>query len=233
MTVHRIFAGATALALLAIPLAAVTSARAQAPTNTEAISAAKKELVARVLKLQQPGIDNLARQLAEQPLLPLVAPVRAAVARLPADKREAIAAEMEGDARRYAAEVGPIVRDRAMALAPATLGPMIEKRFTEDELRQLITILESPVNARYMAMGVEMQRELGAKVIADTRSVVEPKYKALEQNIQGRLRAATGSANAPAASGGAPGTSGAGGPASGPANGAVGAPGPRASGRGN
>ncbi len=179
--------------------------------SAEASSAAKKELVARVLKLQQPGVENLGRQLAEQPALQLAAPVRAAIARLPQDKREAVARQIEADVQRYAEDVVPIVRDKAVALAPATLGPMIEQRFTEEELRQLVAILESPINARYQALGLEMQRALGAKLVADTRAAVDPKFKALEQSIQARLR--TAFATAGAASGPGPRA-----PASGPGN---------------
>lgn len=200
-------ARAAAVAALAAGLALLSPAvLAQA---AEASSAAKKELVARVLKLQQPGVENLGRQLAEQPALQLVAPVRASIARLPQDKREAVAKQIEADVQRYAEDVVPIVRDKAVALAPATLGPMIEQRFTEDELRQLVAILESPINARYQALGLEMQRALGGKLVAETRAAVDPKFKALEQSIQNRLRTAFAAA------------------------GAASGPGPRASGSGN
>jgi hypothetical protein len=198
-----------AAALLAHP------ARAQGPAASEPASAAKKELVAKILKLQQPGIEMMARQLAEAPVAQMAAPLRAAVARLPQDKREAVGRQIQADVQKYAEESVPIVRDRANALAPATLGPMIEQRFTEDELRQLIAILESPVNARFQALGLEMQRTLGSKVVAETQAAVEPKLKTLEQSIQNRLRAAA----APA-------------PSTAPAASAA-APGPRASGRGN
>lgn len=190
---RRASAAVLAAALAAVLCLLAPAAFAQA---AEASSAAKKELVARVLKLQQPGVENLGRQLAEQPALQLAAPVRAAIARLPQDKREQVARQIEGDVQKYAEEVVPIVRDKAVALAPATLGPMLEQRFTEDELRQLIAILESPINARYQALGLEMQRALGSKLVAETRATVDPKFKALEQSIQTRLRAAFAAAGA-------------------------------------
>lgn len=205
---------AASVLLGAIALAA--PAHAQAPTNAEAGSPAKRELAAKVLKLQQSAIESLGRQIAEQPAAQLAAPVRAAVMRLPEAKREAVARQIDADLQRYAEEVVPIVRDRAVALAPATLAPMIEQRFTEDELRQLVAFLESPIHARYQALGLEMQRALGNKVVAETRAIVEPKYKTLEQNIGARLRAVVGE-GAPAAAGG----------------GAASAPAARASGRGN
>jgi hypothetical protein len=180
-----------------------------AQAASEPASAAKKELVARLIKLHQPGIENLGRQLAEQPAMQMAEPVRAALARVPQDKREAVARQIQADMQRYAEDTVPIVRDKAVALAPATLGPMLEQRFTEDELRQLIVMLESPLNARYQALGVEMQRAIGAKIVADTRAAVEPKVKALEQAIQSRLRAAVGPASGAAPRLGAP-SSGAG-----------------------
>ena len=196
-------------AVAAMALLGATAAWAQGAASAP-VSAAKKELVARVLKLQQPGVDNLARQLALEPALQLAAPLRMAAARLPQDKREAFTQQVEADMQRYSEEVVPIVRDRAAALAPATLGPMIEQRFTDEELKQIIAMLESPINARYQALGIEMQRALGSKVVAETRASVEPKYKALEQSIQSRLRiaaAAPGGGGAPS-SGGASAASG-------------------------
>jgi hypothetical protein len=201
----------------------VTSAAwAQAASEPAAapVSAAKKELVAKVLKLQQPGVENLGRQLAEQPALQMAIPLREAIARLPQDKRAAVAQQIQADMQRYAEDAVPIVRNRAVALSATTLGPMIEQRFTEDELKQLIAILESPVNARYQALGLEMQRALAAKVVAETQATIEPKFKALEQSIRGRLGAAMTAASGP-------------GPSSGPGAPAASAPGPgpRASGR--
>ncbi|MBK9133472.1 MAG: hypothetical protein IPM15_03705 [Betaproteobacteria bacterium] len=197
-------ASAAAWVMLAAP------AHAQG-TEASASTPAKKELVARVLKLQQPGLENIGRQLVEQPWLQMANAVRAEIGRLPQDKREAVAREIEADVRRYAEDAVPVVRDRAVALAPTTIGPLLEQRFTEDELRQLITILESPINARYQALGQEMQRALITKVVAETRAAVEPKVKALEQSVQTRLRAAGG------------GGGGASGPAAGPRRPASGA----------
>jgi len=184
--------------------AAAASAQAPAPASppavTEPSSPAKKELVARLLKLHQPGLESLGRQLAEQPALQMGEAVRSALARLPQDRREAVARQIQADMQRYAEDAVPIVRDKAVALAPSTLGPMLEQRFTEDELRQLVAILESPLNARYQALGVEMQRALGMKLVAETRPAIDPKVKALEQAIQGRLRAAAqGPGSGPAA----------------------------------
>jgi uncharacterized protein len=181
-------------------LLAALAAQAQTPSaNTS--SPAKKELVARILKLQQPGIEVMARTLVEQPAVELMGNAANALpARVPKDKQEAVAKEIQADARKYIDEAAPIVRDRAIKLAPATIGPMLEEKFSEDELKQIVTIIESPVYGKFQAMGDDMQRALVEKVIADTRTIIEPKVRALEQTVAKRLgvTSAPGAAKAPA-----------------------------------
>jgi hypothetical protein len=181
------------LLILAIA-AACTSVQAQS-------TPAKKELVARILKVQQPGIENMARALVQEPLVPLLERAGAALQqRVPPEKREAVGKEIQADARKFADETSALVRDRATKLAPGTVGPMLEEKFTEDELKQVIAMLESPVLAKFNAAGGEMQRALIDKVVADTRGIVEPRFRTLEESIAKRLGLPAG----PAADGKAP-----------------------------
>ena len=169
--------------LLAVSLT-VHAQSASAPPS----SPAKKELVAKVLKLQQPGIDGVARQLTEQPVAQMMQQVGPALQqRVAADRREAVARDIQADARKYVEEIGPTARDKAGKLAPTVLGPILEEKFSEEELRQLITIIESPVNRKYQALGVEMQKTLAEKLVAEMRPVIEPKLRALQQTVAGRL----------------------------------------------
>lgn len=183
--------------LLILALAAAASASVQAQSTP-----AKKELVARILKIQQPAIDNMARGLVTEPLGPLMESAEFALQqRVAADKRETVAKEIQADAKKYADETTAIVRDRANKLAPTTIGPMLEEKFTEDELKQVVTMLESPVLAKFQAAGGDIQRALVEKVVAETRSQVEPRLKALEASMAKRLGVPPPNAagNAPAA----------------------------------
>ena len=182
------------LLILAIA-AACTTAQAQ-PT---AATPAKKELVARILKIQQPAIDTMARGLVQEPLAPLMENAEAALQRVPADKREAVAKGIQADAKKYMDETVPIVRERATKLAPTTIGPILEEKFTEDELKQVVALLESPVLAKFQAAGVDIQRALIEKVVGETRGQVEGKFRALEDTVARRLGVPTGAAGAPAA----------------------------------
>ncbi len=171
---------------LATALATAGLAQAQAPAPAAA-SAAKKELVARVLQLQQPGVEALGRQLAEQPAMQLMQQAGVALQRMPTERRDALARDIEADVRKYVEEARPIVVDRAVKLAPTTIGPLLEERFTEDELRQIIGILESPVNRKFQQLAPEMQKAIGEKLIAETRGEVEVKLRALDQTVAKRL----------------------------------------------
>lgn len=153
-----------------------------------ATSPAKKELVARLLKLQQPGIEQLARNLAEQPAGQLLNQAGMAMqARVPPEKRDAMAKEIGADVKKYAEEAVPLVRDRAIKLAPSTVGKLLEEKFTEEELQQIVATLESPVHTKYMQLSGDMQKVLLEKLVADTRPAIEPKLKALEASIGKRL----------------------------------------------
>ena len=183
------------LLILAIA-AACTSVQAQS-------TPAKKEYVARILKAQQPGIDLLTRSLVEEPALEMLGRASAALPnRVPADRREAVAKDIQADARRYVDETMPIVRERAVRLAPSTVGVLLEVKFTEDELKQVANMLESPVFSKFQQFGGDMQKALAEKLVVETRAQVEPRVRALEESIARRLGVtpnASGAAPAPAA----------------------------------
>ncbi len=179
-----------------VPIPNVPSASAPAPLPT---SPAKKELVQRLLALQRPGIEGLARNLAERPAAQLSqAANRVLQTEIAEDKREAIAKGIEADLDKYANEAVPLLRDRAVKLAPTTIGTAFEERFTEDELRQLLAWLESPVNKKYQQASPEIQEAFVQKLVTDTRDVIEPKIKTLETSVGKRLGIQPGAAPKPA-----------------------------------
>ena len=68
---------------------------------------------------------------------------------------------------------------------------MLESKFSEEELRQVVAVMESPAYAKYQQLSGEMQQTLQAKLVDDTRATVEPRVQALEKTLGDRLRAAT------------------------------------------
>ena len=125
---------------------------------------AKKDLVQKLLQLQQPGIEQLARGLVERPAARMMQEAGVVLqTQVPPEKREAIGKAIEADVKKYVDDATPLVRDRAIKLAPSTIGAMLEEKFTEDELKQIIAWFESPVNKKYQQVGAEMQQRLRAE----------------------------------------------------------------------
>lgn len=147
----------------------------------------KKELVQKLLVLQQPGAEALARSIAQQTAGQFMQAAGEAIQRLPADKRQPAAKAVEADIKAFYGEIEPLLRERAVKLSASTVGTALEEKFTEDELKQLIAWAESPVNKKYKQLAPELENSLAEKLIADTRPIVEPKAKALERKLSGKL----------------------------------------------
>lgn len=147
----------------------------------------KKEAVARVLKLQQPAIDGLASEVARETAQRVMQAAGQAIAGVPQDKQQALGKQVQADIKAFYDDAEPRLREAASRLAPTTIGPLLEEKFTEDELKQVAAWLESPVSKKYQALGPEMQSAMMRKLVDDTRPAIEPKLKALEQTLQKRF----------------------------------------------
>lgn len=161
--------------LIAVLCAAATLAHAQS----------KKELVQKVLTLQQPMIESVSRSIAERPAIQLMqASGQYIQTQVPADKREAVGKQVEADIRKFVDEAVPVLRERALKLAPSTFGTTMEEKFTEDELRQIITWLESPANKKLQQIGPDMQTAFAQKLTAEAAPLLDPKLQALQQRLR-------------------------------------------------
>ena len=168
---------------LAVALA--SGATAQTTTTTAPTSSpAKKELVQKILVLQQPEIENVARSIVERPAAQMMQEAGLAMQRqVPPDKREAMGKAIEAEVKKYIEEAYPLVRERAVRLAPSTLGAALEEKFSEDELKQLLAWLESPVNKKFQTLG-PVRNAFVQKVLAESVAAVDPKVGALDARIR-------------------------------------------------
>lgn len=194
--------------LITVALLACASTAFAQSTPAAPASPAKKELVARLLQLQQPGIDNMAKMIAERPVQVLMQQAGQALqSQVPPEKREATAKSLQADAQKFVDEATPVIRERAMKLVPSTVGALMEERFSEDELKQLIAWHESPIKKKYEQVGPELQNSLVQKLLAEAGPVLDPKLQALQQKMGTTLRSAAGApagGGKPAASGARP-----------------------------
>jgi uncharacterized protein len=183
------------ITLMALALAAGAS-HAQVQT--------KKDLIAKVVQLHMQGIENVGRVIAGQTSQQMLQAAGQALPRVAADKREAVGKEIQDDVKKFYDEIEPLLKKRAVELAPATVGAAYEEKFSEDELKVVIAWLESPVSKKYAQMDRDQGNALAEKVVADTRPTIEPKLKALEAVVAKRLGVPANEGSASAAKPAAP-----------------------------
>lgn len=181
-----------ARALASTLLLAFVATFASAQGNT------RKELVQKILQAQQPEIETVARSVVERPAAQMMQEAGMAMQRqVPSEKREATGKAIEAEVKKYVDEAYPLARERALRIAPTTIGAVLEEKMSEDELRQLLAWLESPTNKKYQQLGPDMRNAFIKKLLTEAQPVVDPKLQALDGRIRGILGlppAASGSA---------------------------------------
>lgn len=155
--------------------------------------------MAKILQAQKPGFEMTARRVVEQPAIQMLQQASQVIQqRLPAEKREPTFRELQADARKYVDDTFPQVRDQTIALSVSTVGPLLEQRMTESELRQVLAVYESAAFRKYQGLAGDMEKALMEQLAQQARPTVEANARALQQTMAKRLDAATGAASAPA-----------------------------------
>ena len=162
-------------------------------TSMTAHAETKKELVQKLIAIQQPSLEATARGLTEAPARQLVAAAQPILVQaVPPEKRDATAKLVDAEIKKYLDAAGPIVRASTNKLSQSTITKAIEDKFTEDELKQLIVILESPVLKKYQMALPDLSKSLVEQVVSDARPQVDPKLQATQDAIRKILDNATG-----------------------------------------
>lgn len=173
-----------------LPALALCAAAAAASAQATATSDDKQKLVQRVLALWH--IENEAIAMVQRLAVDAVQQSRIALqGRVSAAKQEAALKDIAVDVQKYIDEATPIVRDNALRLKAPTLAPLLAQNFSEDELRQLIALLESPVKKKFETLVPQLETAFGEKVAAESRAGVDPKLQEMTKNIGLKLRAAS------------------------------------------
>lgn len=173
-----------ALALaLALPASTVVHAQDAAPSTQ------KQKLVDRVLELWR--VEDTAVVMVQRPAADALNQARVALqGRVTADKQEATLKQIAGDVQKYIDEATPIARASAQRLKQPTLAPLLMAQFSEDELRQLVALLESPVKRKFEQLVPQLERTYGERVAADSGRQIDARLQAMTQSVGLKLRAA-------------------------------------------
>ncbi len=173
----------------------VWAAAAAAVLMSTALSAhaqSKKELVQKLISIQQASLESTAKGLAEAPARQLVAAAQPILAQgVAPEKREATAKLVDAEIKKYLDAAGPIVRASTIKMSQGAISSAIDEKFTEDELKQLVVMLDSPVLKKYQTVLPELSKALVEQVVQDARPQVDPKLQAAQEAIRKILDKAT------------------------------------------
>jgi len=151
-------------------------------------SPAKKVLIDKIVALQQQGLaDGLAANIIQGPLSQLTQAGRGALQQLPAEKREATAKAMDADLKKFVEENVPYLKDKISKAVPNTASALLDERFSEDELKQVLAWAESPVSQKFGLASVELQKAVAQKVMAEAGPTLDGRLKTLQANLAKQL----------------------------------------------
>lgn len=179
--------------ILAVSCVATTQVfAADAAPKAQAESSApktKQQLVQRLMELWH--VEAVGVTMLREPVENALRQARAALqARTTPEKRDEALKDIEKYCQELLEKLMPKVLERSKSLAQTTVAPLISERLTEDELRQVIAILESPALAKFEKMRPEMQKALGTKLGEEQGKEIRPQMEELQQRIGKRMREA-------------------------------------------
>jgi uncharacterized protein len=148
-------------------------------------AADKKALIQKAVAAQQGSLDELARSLVEQPARQMGALSRQVIGQaVPTDKQEATFKQVDAELKKYVDGALPLAKASANKAGKAALADMLDKKFSDAELTELVGILESKVLKKYQGMMPELTNTLAEKVAADARPAITPKVQATEAAVK-------------------------------------------------
>jgi hypothetical protein len=155
---------------------------------------AKKELVQQLLGYQKAGLEDMARMIVERPAMQTMQAANNALqTQPPSERRDTAGRAIEAEVRKFVDESVPVLRERALKIAPESYGAALEEKFSEAELKQLVAWYGSDVNKKYQQTVPDLQNAFAQKLVAEAGPLLDGKLTALQQKVRTLMGAPVGS----------------------------------------
>jgi uncharacterized protein len=142
---------------------------------------AKRELAVKVANLQKgPEMERMLQQLTRASSEQLVAAWAPRVQNLPDAKKKSAGDSLNGELKKFEQDALKIFSTRADKLSGETLASSYAEKFSEDELKQLVTMLEAPVFKKYQTVAPELGGAFVQKLIDSARPDLEARAKVFD-----------------------------------------------------
>lgn len=157
--------------------------------HAQPVSAEKQKLIDKILTLWHP--EDVPVMMVQRRATEAMNQSRIALqGKVTAEKRDATMRDIATDVQKYVDDVTPIAKDSARRQIPATVVPMLVQNFSEEELKQIVALLESPIKKKFEQFIPQAEKALGTKVAEETHVAIEDKGKTMTQAVGLKLRAA-------------------------------------------
>lgn len=167
--------------------AALTSVLGSA--HAQPVSEEKQKLIQKVLTLWHP--EEVPVMMVQRRATDAMTQSRIALqGKVTNEKRDATMRDIATDVQKYVDEVTPLAKDSAKRQLNPVIAPMLAQNFTEEELKQIVTFLESPIKKKFEQFIPQAEKAIGTKVAEETHVAIEAKGQAMTQAVGLKLRAA-------------------------------------------
>lgn len=167
--------------------AAVTSFVGE--VHAQPVSDEKQKLIQRILTLWHP--EDVPVMMVQRRATDAMSQSRIALqGKVTNEKKDATLRDIATDVQKYVDDVTPIAKDSAKRQLNPVIVPMLAQNFTEDELKQILTLLESPVKKKFEQFIPQAEKAIGTKVAEETHVAVDAKGQVMTQAVGLKLRAA-------------------------------------------
>ena len=156
--------------------AASTTANAAAPASDAA-----KALATKMVALQNgPEMDRMVYQLTSGAMQPLIAKWAPKMEALPASKQDKAREQLNTELKKTGDTTKKIIEGQMAKSANSVLEKAYLERFTEDELKAIVAMFESPIFKKYQSVAPELGNVWVKDVIDNSRGAVLAEGKSFD-----------------------------------------------------
>jgi uncharacterized protein len=144
-------------------------------------SDAKRALAVRAVAAQEgPEMNRMLAQLAGSATQQMVANWDERVAQLPEAKQQNAINAMDAELKKFNDDTLKLITAQATKVRGDALLSAYVERFSEEELKQLVALMEAPVFKKYQSVGPELGGIYIKAIVDGTRSAVEARGKTFD-----------------------------------------------------
>ena len=141
----------------------------------------KRALAVRAISAQEgPEMQRMFGQLVGSAQQPLIERWNDRILQLPASKQEAAIKALDAELKKFGDETMRIVTAEAAKVKNNTLITAYVEKFSEDELKQLVTMMEAPVFKKYQSVAPELGGVYVKAIVDGTRERVVQRSQAFD-----------------------------------------------------